>query len=274
MHTRLFTLPSFHAFGWELGPFVLHTYGVMLAAAFLVALFVAAWQAKKAGLDAARVSDLAVYVLIAGLLGAKLMLLAVEWPTYSKMGLRELLWAFLQSGGVFYGGLVGGLLMAFWFARRSHLPLWPTADVLAPGVVIGQSIGRLGCLAAGCCWGKTAAVPWAVTFTDVEVARTIGTPIDTPLHPSQIYESLVTLLIFVVLIWLAPRKRFQGQVTLTYVVLYSIARFGLEFYRGDAGRGFIGPLSTSQWVAIVLMLAAGALFVRLRKTSAVTPRAA
>ena len=91
MHTRLFTLPSFHAFGWELGPFVLHTYGVMLAVAFLVALFVAAWQAKKAGLDAARVSDLAEYVLIAGLLGAKLMLLAMEWPTYSKIGLRELL---------------------------------------------------------------------------------------------------------------------------------------------------------------------------------------
>ena len=274
MHTRMFTLPPFHAFGAELGPFVLHTYGVILAVGFLVGLFVAAWQAKKAGLDAARISDLAVYVLIAGLLGAKLMLLAVDWPTYSKMGSREILWAFLQSGGVFYGGLVGGLLMAFWFARRSHLPLWPTADVLAPGVVIGQSIGRLGCFAAGCCWGKTATVPWAVTFTDVEVARTIGTPLDTPLHPSQVYESLLTLLIFVVLIWLAPRKKFQGQVTLTYLVLYSIARFSLEYYRGDAGRGFIGPLSISQWVAIVLVLAAGALFVRLRKTNAVTPRTA
>ena len=122
MHTRMFTLPPFHAFGAELGPFVLHTYGVILAVGFLAGLFVAAWQAKKAGLDAARISDLAVYVLIAGLLGAKLMLLAVDWPTYSKMGSREILWAFLQSGGVFYGGLVGGLLMAFWFARRSVSP--------------------------------------------------------------------------------------------------------------------------------------------------------
>ncbi|HVQ29899.1 MAG TPA: prolipoprotein diacylglyceryl transferase family protein, partial [Vicinamibacteria bacterium] len=96
----------------------------------------------------------------------------------------------------------------------------------------------------------------------------------TPLHPSQIYESLLTLVIFVVLIWLAPRKKFHGQVALTYVVLYSVTRFSLEFYRGDAGRGFFGPLSTSQWVAIVLVLAAAAVFPRLRKARVVTPAAA
>lgn len=271
MHTRLFTVPAFHAFGSDLGPFVLHTYGVLLAIGFLTGLFVAAWQARKAGLDAARISDLAVYVLIAGLLGAKLMLLAVDFRQYSRKSPMEIAQAFVQSGGVFYGGLIGGLLMALWFARRYHLPLWPTADVLAPGVVIGQSIGRLGCLAAGCCWGKTATVPWAITFRDIEVARTIGTPLDTPLHPSQIYESLLTLLIFVVLIWLAPRKKFQGQVALAYVVLYSIARFSLEYFRGDAERGFLGPLSTSQWVALVLVILAGALFLRLRKLRVATP---
>ena len=269
MHPRLFTIPPFHLFGSEVGPLTLPTYGALLAVAFLAGLFVASWQARKAGLDAGRITDLAVYVLIAGLLGAKLMLVAVDWSFYSK-NLVEL-WSIFRSGGVFYGGLLGGLLVAFFAARRYGLPGWPTADVLAPGVVIGQSIGRLGCFAAGCCYGKTATVPWAVTFTDVQAARTVGTPLDIPLHPSQIYESLLTLLIFVVLIWLAPRKKFQGQVTLAYVALYSIARFGLEYYRGDAGRGFIGPLSTSQWVAIVLVLAAGALFVRLRKTGAPTP---
>jgi hypothetical protein len=138
---------------------------------------------------------------------------------------------------------------------------------------IGQAIGRLGCFAAGCCWGKPANVPWAVTFTDVNAARTVGTPLDTPLHPSQLYESLATLVIFTVLVWLAPRKKFQGQVVVAYVALYSMARFGLEFFRGDAGRGFIGPLSTSQAVAIALVLLASVLFFRLRKKEAVAPPA-
>ena len=271
MHPRLFTIPVFHLFGSDIGPLTLPTYGALLAVAFLAGLFVASWQAKKAGLDAGRITDLAVYVLIAGLLGAKVMLVVVDWSFYSKNPAE--LWSIFRSGGVFYGGLLGGLLVAFLLARRYGLPAWPTADVLAPGVVIGQSIGRLGCFAAGCCYGKTATVPWAVTFTDVQAARTVGTPLDQALHPSQIYESLATLLIFVALVWLAPRKKFQGQVTLAYVALYSIARFFLEYYRGDAGRGFIGPFSTSQAVAIVLVLLAGALFVRLRKANAPTPAA-
>jgi len=275
MFPSLFTLPAFTAFGRELGPFTLHTYGVVLAMGFLVGLWVAHWQAKRAGLDAGRIADMAVYVLIAGLVGAKLMLVAVEWrTTYSRMGLRELLWSVVQSGGVFYGGLLGGLLVALYFARRYALSVWATADALAPGVVIGQSIGRLGCFAAGCCWGRPASVPWAVTFTDVYAARNVGTPIDTPLHPSQIYESLATFLIFAVLVWIAPRKRFHGQVLVAYLVLYSTARFALEYFRGDAGRGFIGPLSTSQALAIVLVLLAGVLFVKLRKTQAMAPAAA
>jgi phosphatidylglycerol:prolipoprotein diacylglycerol transferase len=265
MFPRLFTIPAFPAFGAEWGPFTLHTYGVLLAVAFLAGLFVAHWQAKRAGLDAARIADMAVYVLIAGLVGAKLMLVAVEWPTYSRMGFWELLRALAQSGGVFYGGLLGGLFVAFYFARRYRLPAWSTADALAPGVVIGQAIGRLGCFAAGCCYGKAATVPWAVTFGDVYAYRQVGTPLDTPLHPSQVYEALATLVIFALLVWLAPRKGFDGQVTLAYVTLYSLARFGLEYFRGDAGRGFVGPLSTSQVVAIVLLLGAAFFYFRLKQ---------
>ena len=101
-----------------------------------------------------------------------------------------------QSGGVFYGGLLGGLAGGLVVRAAPQLPGWATADVLAPGVVIGQAIGRLGCFAAGCCYGKGATVPWAVTFPDIYAARQVGTPLDTPLHPTQIYESLATLLIF------------------------------------------------------------------------------
>ena len=254
MYPRLFTLPAFDLFGQHIGPLTLHTYGVLLALAFLSGLWVVSREAKKAGLDAAVITDMAVYVLIGGLVGAKLLLLLVEWSYYSKHPgeIRGL----LQSGGVFYGGLLGAFPVAWWFARRHRLDAWKTADVLAPGVAIGQAVGRLGCFAAGCCYGRPADVPWAVTFHDVYATRQVGTPIDTPLHPTQLYESAATLAIFMFLRWLSGRKRFDGQVTLAYILLYAVARFVIEFYRGDAARGMVlgGWLSTSQFIAILMVL--------------------
>jgi phosphatidylglycerol:prolipoprotein diacylglycerol transferase len=268
MHPRLLTIPAFELLGRSLGPFTLHTYGVLLAIAFLAALWVASRQAKREGLDAGRITDMAVWVLIAGLLGAKLLLVTVDWRFFSRNP-RELLSIF-QSGGVFYGGLLAGILVAWLYARHYQLPGWRTADVLAPGVVIGQAIGRLGCFSAGCCWGKPAQVPWAVTFTDVYAARAVGTPMDTPLHPSQLYESVAAVLIFFFLLWLAPRKRFYGQVTLAYIALYSAVRFSLEFLRGDPERGtwFGGLLSTSQVVAIALLLGVALVLPRVRRSHA------
>jgi phosphatidylglycerol:prolipoprotein diacylglycerol transferase len=274
MHPRLLTIPGFELLGRSLGPFTLHTYGVLLAIAFLAGLWAASRQAKRDGLDASRITDMAVWVLIAGLVGAKALLLAVDWRYFSRNP-RELLSLF-QSGGVFYGGLLAGILVAWLYARHYQLPAWRTADVLAPGVVIGQAIGRLGCFSAGCCWGKPSQVPWAVTFTDVYAARAVGTPMDTPLHPSQLYESFAAFLIFFFLLWLAPRKRFHGQVTLAYVALYSAVRFGLEFLRGDIERGtwFGGVLSTSQIAALVLLLGVAVVLPRLRRDQPVTPPAA
>jgi phosphatidylglycerol:prolipoprotein diacylglycerol transferase len=239
--------------------------------AFLVGLLVVNRQAKKAGLDAVRVTDMAVWVLIAGLVGAKLLLLGVEWRFYSRNP-REIL-SILQSGGVFYGGLIGGIVVAFVCVRRYGLPGWPTADALAPGLIVGQAIGRLGCFAAGCCYGKPAQVPWAVTFRNADAYRAVGTPMDTPLHPTQIYESLAAFLIFLALLWLAPRKRFHGQVVLAYAVSYSVVRFAIEFFRGDPDRGsvFAGLLSTSQFIAILLVVGAGLLLPYLRKTQRVEP---
>jgi phosphatidylglycerol---prolipoprotein diacylglyceryl transferase len=271
MYPRLFTLPAFDLLGRTIGPLTLHTYGFLLAVAFLAGLFVVSSQAKKAGMDAARLTDMAVWLLIAGLVGAKLLLVAVDWRFYLR-NTREL-WSIFQSGGVFYGGLLGGIAVAIFFVWRYKLPGWSTADVLAPGVVIGQAIGRLGCFAAGCCFGKPASVPWAVTFTDVYAARQVGTPMDTALHPTQIYESLACFLIFFFLVWLAPRKSFHGQVVLTYAVLYSSFRFAVEFFRGDPDRGsvFGGLLSTSQLIAIILVLGAALVFPYVRRTQKVVP---
>jgi phosphatidylglycerol:prolipoprotein diacylglycerol transferase len=271
MHPRLLTLPvpEFNLLGLHFGPTItLHTYGLLLAIAFIAGLWVASREAKRQGLDAGRVTDMAIWVLIAGLIGAKVLLVLVDFHYYQRSP-REL-WSIFQSGGVFYGGLIGGALVAWWYARRHGLAGWSTADALAPGVVLGQAIGRLGCFAAGCCWGKPTSLPWAVTFTDVYASRAVGTPMDTPLHPSQLYESGAAFLIFAFLLWLLPRKRFDGQVALAYVALYSAVRFGLEFLRGDPERGswFGGALSTSQVIAVVLLLGTAVLLPRLRRTRA------
>jgi phosphatidylglycerol:prolipoprotein diacylglycerol transferase len=262
---RLLTVPGFHFMGWELGPFTLHTYGVLLAVAFLTGLYVAARQARKAGLEANRVADLGVYVLIAGLLGAKLLLLVVDYSHYRAH--PDDLLSIFQSGGVFYGGLLGALPVAWWYARRHNLPGWATADCLAPGVVIGQSIGRLGCFAAGCCFGRTCSAAWGVTFRDAYANRYVGTPLDVALHPTQLYEALFTLLIFFVLLRVADRKKFHGQVVVVYLVLYAVGRFVVEFYRGDASRGTVlaGALSTSQFIALLMLLAAAAMTPYLLK---------
>ncbi|HUG52725.1 MAG TPA: prolipoprotein diacylglyceryl transferase [Vicinamibacteria bacterium] len=254
MYPRLITLPAFDLLGRSIGPMTLHTYGVLLALAFVAGLWVAGRQAKANGLDSARVTDMAVYVLIAGLVGAKLLLVVVEWGYYARNP-GELLSIF-QSGGVFYGGLLAAFPVAWWYARKHALPPWRTADALAPAVVLGQAVGRLGCFSAGCCYGTSADVPWAVTFHDPYAARTVGTPLDVPLHPTQLYEAGATLLIFLVLMRMARRKRFDGQVILAYVALYAVARFVIEFFRGDAVRGtVVGWLSTSQFIGLLTVVA-------------------
>lgn len=274
MHPRLLTFPPFDLFGRTVGPLALPTYGILLVLGMLAGLWVVTRQARKEGLVAETISDMAVYAIIAGLIGAKVLLLIVEWPYYSHNP-RELLSLF-QSGGVFYGGLLGAIPVAFWYARRHRLDGWKTADVLAPGVVLGQAVGRIGCFMAGCCYGRPTDVAWAVTFRDLYANRNVGTPLDTPLHPTQLYESAACFLILGFLLWMAPRKRFHGQVVLAYVVLYAVARFVVEFFRGDAIRGFVmgGRLSTSQFIAVLMVVASALVLPYLWRRKRLVPAAA
>jgi phosphatidylglycerol---prolipoprotein diacylglyceryl transferase len=271
VYPRLFTLPAFELLGRTIGPLTLHTYGVLLALAFVAGLWVANRQARRAGLDPARVTDMAVYVLIGGLVGARVMLLIVEWQ-YFMRDPREL-WTLVQSGGVFYGGLLGALPVAWWYSRRHGMDGWVTADVLAPGLAVGQAVGRLGCFAAGCCFGRPTTVPWAVTFRDPYATRAVGTPLDVALHPTQLYESAAALLLFLLLLWLSKRKRFHGQIALVYLFVYAAARFVIEFYRGDPSRGTVlgGWVSTSQFVALLIALTVAVLYPYLSRRRRLEP---
>jgi phosphatidylglycerol:prolipoprotein diacylglycerol transferase len=234
----------------ELGPITIYSYGVLLAAAYLAGLWLATARARAAGLDASKVLDLGIWVIIAALVGAKALLLVVDFRHFTSSW-QEFL-TLLRSGGVFYGGLIAAIVVCIYLLRKHRLPLWQSADLFAPGIALGYMVGRLGCLLAGCCYGKATDVPWAVTFTDPVANLNVGTPLNAPLHPTQLYESAAGLVILVVLLALERRgRRYHGRTFWTFVLLYSVSRFVIEFFRGD-DRGMIGMLSTSQFISVLL----------------------
>src|SRR5881409_2868651 len=249
------------------GQLTLYTYGVLLAAAYLLGLKLAMVRAKSRGLDEARVLDLGIYIIISALIGAKLLLLVTDFQTF-KNDPRELL-TLARSGGVFYGGLILAVVVALWYIRRKGLPLWTTCDVFAPGIALGHVVGRFGCLFAGCCFGKPTTKPWGITFTDPFAAANVGTPLGVPLHPTQIYEAGAEFLILVLLLTTERRGRpFAGRTFWLYMLLYAMSRFVIEFYRGDE-RGTVGMFSTSQFIS--LLLAPLAIFMLVYLSRSVTP---
>lgn len=256
------------------GDFVLPTYGLTLALAFLVGLVVASRLAARQGMEGEAAFNLGIYAALAAIVGAKVLMVAEDWSFYSDHP-REI-FSLVKSGGVFYGGFLAALGVSAWYIRRQGLPFLKTSDAFAPGVALGHAIGRLGCFAAGCCWGKPTALAWGVTFTDPYAWQIVGVPLGVRLHPTQLYESLAEALIFLVLLAVWKRKRFDGQVLSLYLVLYGAARFLIEFARDHPAGGmfFGGRLSTSQLIALLLIPAGLALWVgRRRVPVAPLPRA-
>ncbi|HNV04161.1 MAG TPA: prolipoprotein diacylglyceryl transferase [Vicinamibacterales bacterium] len=254
----------------ELGPFTVYSYGVLLASAYLLALYVAFRRARRFGLDATRVLDLGVYIIIAALIGAKLLLLIVDFDHFRRHPGE--IWTLVRTGGVFYGGLIVAFGVGLWYVRRHHLPLWPVADAVAPGLALGHVVGRFGCLLAGCCYGKPTTVPWAVTFTDPFAASNVGTPLHVPLHPTQLYDAGAEFLILLFLLATERRwRRRAGWTWWTYILLYGISRYVIEMFRGDP-RGAAMGLSTSQWIALGLVpLSIAMLAVLWRRGPAAAP---
>jgi phosphatidylglycerol:prolipoprotein diacylglycerol transferase len=261
-----------HPILFEIGGFPVYTYGVLLAAAYLLGLQFALVRARARGLDANRVMDLGIWIIISALIGAKLLLLVVEFEAF-KQNPRELL-TLLRSGGVFYGGLIAAVAVAMWYMRRHRLPVWGVSDAFAPGIALGHVIGRLGCFFAGCCFGKATDVPWAVTFTSEYAAQNVGTPLNVPIHPTQLYEAGAELVILGILLVLERKGRpFTGRTFWGYMLLYGITRFIIELYRGDA-RGMIGDLSTSQFVSVILVPLSIIMLIVLSRRSAPDPKVA
>ncbi len=242
---------------FSIGPFTIHSYGLFLALAFLLGLRVATHYGKRENLEPSVITDLVVYIFVSALVGAKLLLIIVDFDYY-RVDWGRLL-SIYQVGGVFYGGFIAAFIVSLLFMRKRQLNFWQTADVLCMGIAFGQILGRLGCFLAGCCWGRPApGFPLAVTFTRPEAAEQVGTPLHVPLHASQLYEALPMIFVFLILALSYNRRKFSGQQLSLYLLLYSILRFNVEFFRGDP-RGFWGFVSTSQIISLAAF--AGALVI-------------
>jgi phosphatidylglycerol:prolipoprotein diacylglycerol transferase len=259
MHPRLITTPYF----------VLHTFGVFLAAAYLAALWWLMGGARREGVDSERAAGLGLWAIIGAVLGAKALMVLRFLPDYLANPADLWSLATLQSAGDFYGGFFGALIASLlFFARHREIPRWRMADLCGPAIALGQAIGRIGCFMAGDDYGRPTGVPWAVVFRDPEATEIGGTPLGVSLHPVQLYESLACLGLFLFLVWLARHKRFDGEIILAYSILYAVTRFLLEYLRGDMDRGLVfgGLFSTSQFAAIVVVVVCMPLFVLRYKT--------
>jgi len=248
---------------FHIGSFSQSTYGVLVALAFLAALSLISRLAKRAGLHSDTVVNLGVLCGISAIVGAKLMMFLIDIPYYLRNPGEIFSLASLQAGGVFYGGLIAALIASIVYMRRHKLPPLATADVFAPGIALGHAIGRLGCFAAGCCWGRPTHLPWGVTFTDPLARELVGVPLGIKLHPTQLYESAAEFVIFGILYWRIAKPHTPGAIISLYLVMYGSVRFLVEFVRfHEQLNPFGGPLNTSQWISLGLVVLGAAYFVR------------
>jgi phosphatidylglycerol---prolipoprotein diacylglyceryl transferase len=270
----------------------LHTYGLMIATGFVAAIWLAQREARRQGQDAERLGDLAFWVLVSALVGSRLYFIAVNWADYfgdgawvTFRGVRvPRVLAIWEGGLVFYGGFMGAALTAWWYMRRHGMRFLPHADTMIPSLAIGHFFGRLGCFAAGCCWGAVSHshLPWLAKFPPASLAYQAfaGRPnaaeliapdrlTTLPVHPTQLYESLGELTLFALLVLVVrPNKRFHGQVFATWLMAYAVLRTAVELFRGDIERGVVAGLGVGQWTSLAIFAAGAAVWAVGRRRGA------
>lgn len=248
-----------HQILFRIGPLDIHTYGVLVALGFIAGLWTASRRAPREGRQPEHISNLGVWLILAGMAGGKLFHIMFFYDEFIA-GWRQEGFRSLREGFVFYGGFIGACLATIMYTRRKRLPLWKVADLCAPSVALGHAFGRLGCFFNGCCYGKACALPLAVKFPAPHLMHNV------PVHPTQLYEAAGNLLIFAGLSAFYRRKRFDGQVWWLYVLTYGVLRFAVEFYRGDYDNYWLGVFTLGHIIAAGMVVAAlGALKIQSGK---------
>ncbi len=235
---------------FSIGPFTVHGYGLMIGIGVLCCIFMGMKRAKKYGLSEDAVTDIAIFGLIAGFLGAKLLYLIVEWKRFVKDPLDVL----GSEGFVVYGGIIAGVLAAIIYCKRRKLIFLEYFDLCAASISLAQGFGRLGCFLAGCCYGRETDLPIGVVFPESSLA-----PAGVRLLPTQLFSSAGNFLIMFILLWHYKHRKKVGDTGFLYMLLYGVGRFCIEFLRNDS-RGTVGVFSTSQFISLFIVAAALLLF--------------
>ena len=249
-----------HPVLFHIGNFTIYSYGVLVAIGFAAGITWAYFNARRQGLDSNKILDLSFYIVLAAIVGSRLFYVLIEYQDYLKNPLR--IFKVWEGGLVFYGGLILAGITGAWYILRYRLPHWKVMDIFAPGIALGHAIGRIGCFCAGCCYGKVCHCSFGVVFRDPHSLARLG----IPLYPTQLISSAMLFVIFFTLVFIEHHKKFDGQVFWFYVLIYAVARFGIEFLRGDP-RGFTIPglISTSQGISLVLIPVSIYFLIRLKR---------
>jgi phosphatidylglycerol---prolipoprotein diacylglyceryl transferase len=249
----------------KFGNVTIYSYGLMIALGFLLGIVLAMREARRMGENPEKIMDLSFYILVAAIVGSRLFYVMTAWDFFVDNPVEIIkIW---NGVLVFYGGFIGAVLTAVVYMRLHRLPTWKTADILAPSLALGQAIGRVGCFLAGCCYGRASDAPWAVTFTD----QACLAPLNTPLHPTQLYSAFTNLIIFGILLVFSRRNTLTGRVFWTYVLLYGVTRSIIESLRGDfRGAEILGLLSISQALGLTSAAVAFVMLVRISRKAALS----
>ncbi len=246
-----------HPIAFKFGAITVHWYGVFVALGFMAGLWTAARRARLAGVPSERIFDLGPWLIIGGIVGGRALYVISYWHEVFANDLAEIF--MVQHGGlVFYGGLIGATLAGIIYLRFKKLPVWVVADILAPSVALGYVFGRIGCLMNGCCYGRACDAPWAIHFPEDHATH------GGPVHPTEVYDSLLNLGFYLFLAWLFRRRKFDGQVFAIYLIGYAILRSFVEYFRGDYPKYYLGGWATpAQLVSVGIILGGLALLLLL-----------
>jgi len=246
----------------DLGSIKLYTYGFFVALGFLFAMWVSKRLGRSQGIAPEPITDIYFVIMISAIVGARSLYIFISFDSY-KDNLLDIfkIW---NGGLVFFGGFCAAVLCTYFYIKSKKLPIWKIADIIAPGIALGHAFGRMGCLFAGCCHGKACDLPFAIKFTHHESLAPLG----VSLHPTQLYSVISNLSIFLILLALQKKKKFDGMVFLIYIMLYSFLRSIIEFFRGDyRGDFFFDFISLSQGIGLSISVIACLLLIKLSRPS-------
>jgi phosphatidylglycerol:prolipoprotein diacylglycerol transferase len=249
-----------HPIAFYLGSLPVRWYGVMMALAFLAGLWTATRRARLVNVSGDVIADVTLWLMVGSIAGARIVYVTTYWKQeFADQPFSEVF--MIQHGGlVYYGGLIGAMVSGLSYLYWKKLPVWKIADILAPSIALGSVFGRLGCLLNGCCYGRPCDLPWAIHFPADHETHGLG------VHPTEIYDALLNLILYVFLAWLFRRKKFDGQIFATYLIIYAVFRSVAESFRGDYPTDHVhAGLTSAQLISIPIFVTGLALAVVLSR---------